>query len=320
MLEFNLKKAFEEINRVKPKLILLQFPEGLKQRTTELIEEIKKKSNTEVIVLLDPCFGACDLAEEEAKLLEADLIIHFGHEKFLDSGVKTVYVPLEYRIDENELREGVKKLIDFLKNKKWDKIALASTIQFSNTLKKIKKELEKNNFSVFVGKGDKRIARDGVVLGCNYSAVREVEGKVKATVFIGDGAFHPLGIAFNTEKEVISFNPLNLEIKEMKEKKERFERKRFGVIARAKNAEIFGIILSTKKGQLNKGIALKAKKEIEGKGKKAFLLAMDTVKEEYLMGVKVDCLVNTACPRITEDQESFSKPIISVKELGLVLG
>ncbi|MBU1120463.1 diphthamide synthesis protein, partial [Candidatus Micrarchaeota archaeon] len=151
MLEFNLKKAFEEINRVKPKLILLQFPEGLKQRTTELIEEIKKKSNTEVIVLLDPCFGACDLAEEEAKLLEADLIIHFGHEKFLDSGVKTVYVPLEYRIDENELREGVKKLIDFLKNKKWDKIALASTIQFSNTLKKIKKELEKNNFSVFVG-------------------------------------------------------------------------------------------------------------------------------------------------------------------------
>jgi 2-(3-amino-3-carboxypropyl)histidine synthase len=38
-----------------------------------------------------------------------------------------------------------------------------------------------------------------------------------------------------------------------------------------------------------------------------------------LLGIKVDCLVNTACPRITyDDQINYTKPILSPSEVDLL--
>ena len=47
---------------------------------------------------------------------------------------------------------------------------------------------------------------------------------------------------------------------------------------------------------------------------------MDFVKPEYLTGVKVDAFVNTACPRMQDDQSAFGKPLLSRIELLIALG
>ena len=73
-------------------------------------------------------------------------------------------------------------------------------------------------------------------------------------------------------------------------------------------------MLSRKKAQFQRELALEAKKKIEKKGLKAFLFSMDQIKAEYLIGVNVDCFVNTACPRLVEDNLN-DKPILNVKEL-----
>jgi 2-(3-amino-3-carboxypropyl)histidine synthase len=315
MLKVDVKQAVTEIKKKKAKTVILQIPEGLKGKTTELIELLEKKTKARIITVMDPIWGACDLAEEEAKNFEADLIIHLGHSKYCETKTKAAYIPLEYEIKEIQLD----KLERILKNEKMKNIGLICTIQFYKVMKEIEKGLKKKRFTVFVEKGSSKSTVEGQILGCDTSAMKKIEKNVDAIVFVGDGIFHPLGAAIETEKKVFAFNPLTGEIRDFVEEKELYVRKRYGHIARAKNAKSFGILLSRKKGQFRKELAFEAKKRIEKTGKKAFLLSMDFIKPEYLMGLNIDCFVNTACPRIIEDNLN-DKPLISIKELNEVLG
>ncbi|MEE9406305.1 MAG: diphthamide synthesis protein, partial [Candidatus Aenigmarchaeota archaeon] len=76
----------------------------------------------------------------------------------------------------------------------------------------------------------------------------------------------------------------------------------------------FGILISTKAGQMHLKQAEQAKKALREKGKKAWILVADQVTPEKLLGLNLDCLVNCACPRITEDVSLFKKPIITAEE------
>lgn len=69
-----------------PKLVLLQFPDGLKQVATAVVDFLEKKTNAEFMIWLDTCYGACDspvLGKELEKKI--DLMIQFGHNKLMPS-------------------------------------------------------------------------------------------------------------------------------------------------------------------------------------------------------------------------------------------
>ncbi|MFH1587324.1 MAG: diphthamide biosynthesis enzyme Dph2 [Candidatus Diapherotrites archaeon] len=318
MIKLNLDRAVREIEKRKPKLVVVQIPEGLKVRAEEIIEKIES-TGTECIVLMDPCFGACDLAGDKAEKLGADLLVHFGHSKMHRSN-NALFFPLFYSIDENKMVTQIGNLEGELKKRNLKNICLASTIQFTDHMNFVRESLGKK-FKIHVGKGSSRISKEGQVLGCNYSSFQNVREKCDAVVFIGDGLFHPLGFTFLTDKPVFIFNPLGGEIRELGEERELFLRKRHGAIASAQNAHSFAILISTKSGQMFKERAGELRKLIKSKGKKAIILAMDYIMPEYLLGVEVDAYVNTACPRIViEDYSSFKKPILNPTELEIVLG
>ncbi|MDP6670543.1 MAG: diphthamide biosynthesis enzyme Dph2, partial [archaeon] len=199
------------------------------------------------------------------------------------------------------------------------KVTLCSTVQYLEHLKIFAGLLKKKGLNVFIGEG--KGVSPGQVLGCNYSSVKSVEGKVEAVVFLGDGLFHALGISFNSKKSVFTANPMSLEVNELENEKDLFLRKRYAVIAKAMDAKNFGILLSSKKGQLKGKLALKLKKEIEEHDREAFIFVSDFVKPEYIIGVKVDALVSTACPRIAfDDSTYFKQPLLSPSELSMVFG
>ena len=76
--ELELEKLIENINKIKKKnpQILLQFPDGLKQYATDIIDYLKEKinKNVEIKIWLGSCFGACDIPNSES-----DLLVQFGH-------------------------------------------------------------------------------------------------------------------------------------------------------------------------------------------------------------------------------------------------
>ncbi len=71
-LEFD--KIIIEINSHKYKTVLLQFPDGLKQYATQVVDYLSKEVDCEFKIWLGSCFGACDVPKTDS-----ELIIQFGH-------------------------------------------------------------------------------------------------------------------------------------------------------------------------------------------------------------------------------------------------
>ncbi|MFH1224562.1 MAG: diphthamide biosynthesis enzyme Dph2 [Candidatus Diapherotrites archaeon] len=321
--DFELENALREIRKMRAKIVLVQLPEGLKGKGTEIARMIERGTGAATVLSAEPCYGACDIADDAAKALGADLVLHIGHAKIpnLKTGVLTVFVPLHYEIGAKAAQETAEKI----KKTGFKKAGLCSTIQYAQFLPALKKELEKMGVTAFIGKGGARIAEEGQVLGCDCSSVRAVEKKADAVVFAGDGMFHPIAVSYCTKKPIImanpKTNPVSVLVFDSAAEREKFIRRRFGAIARAKDAKVFGIIMGTKKGQMREGEAMRAKRIIEAKGREAVLLASSFVREEYFTGMGIDCFVSTACPRIApEDGLHWKKPVLTVRELEILLG
>ena len=78
-------------------------------------------------------------------------------------------------------------------------------------------------------------------------------------------------------------------------------------------AQTIGLLVSFKRGQFKKNI-FGLKEKIEREEKTVYILAMDFIAKEKMLGVDVDMIVNTACPRIEED-DIFGVPVINVEDI-----
>jgi 2-(3-amino-3-carboxypropyl)histidine synthase len=314
MGKVDLKQAIAGIKKAGAKTVLLQLPEGLKAQAAAIAEEIEKKTSASAIVLCDPCFGACDLAEEKARALGAGLLVHFGHSAFFKPEFPTVFVPLEREMKESEIQFLAAKAAEQLNKRRIKTVGLVATVQYASALKQLQAALKKQKISALT-------EGNGQILGCSFENAEKIEKRVGAFVLLCDGLFHALGLAYSVKKPVFLADALSKTVKEIAEEKELFLRRRSAAIASAVDAKVLGIIVSTKKGQMKERLALELKKKIEEHGKKAVVLAMDLVKPEYLLGVGVDAFVSTACPRIAaEDSVLFKKPLLNPKELLVALG
>ena len=84
--DLELEKVVAEITAKKAKLVLLQFPDGLKPYATSVVDFLKEKTNANFLIWMGSCFGACDtpvLSEELEK--QIDLIVQFGHNELMPS-------------------------------------------------------------------------------------------------------------------------------------------------------------------------------------------------------------------------------------------
>jgi 2-(3-amino-3-carboxypropyl)histidine synthase len=84
-----LEKAVSEIKKSRAKLVLLQFPDGLKPYATAVVDYLETKTNAEFLIWAGSCFGACDIPPEADNLKpKVDLIIQFGHNEMMPSYMK----------------------------------------------------------------------------------------------------------------------------------------------------------------------------------------------------------------------------------------
>lgn len=84
--DLELDKVISEIEKTKAKLVLLQFPDGLKQYATAVVDYLRDKTSAEFLIWLGSCFGACDTPVGIERLKpKVDLVIQFGHNELLPS-------------------------------------------------------------------------------------------------------------------------------------------------------------------------------------------------------------------------------------------
>ncbi len=85
--DLELEKIVRKIKEHKAKLVLLQFPDGLKPYATVIVDYLEEKTkDVEFLIWLDSCFGACDIPVGLDGLKpKIDLIVQFGHNELMPS-------------------------------------------------------------------------------------------------------------------------------------------------------------------------------------------------------------------------------------------
>lgn len=82
--DLDLEKAIDEIKKASAKLVLIQFPDGLKHYATSIVEYLEEKTGAEFLIWLGPCYGACDYPVG-VEGLGIDLMLHLGHNSMMPS-------------------------------------------------------------------------------------------------------------------------------------------------------------------------------------------------------------------------------------------
>jgi len=311
--QFDLEPLFKRLNELDVKRVGLILPEGLKVYADYISSELKKQGY-EVIISGNFNYGACDVPDSNFDDV-CDCLVNFGHAPLLvESNIPLLFIEVDFVFPYMDI---LKNNIDLIK-KEGRRIGLVSTVNYVKELPKVKEYLESEGFEVFIGKGDKRVTHPGQVLGCDFSSASSISDKVDFFIFVGEGRFHPLGIAISSEKKVFAFDSDG--IYPLDEYRDKILKERFGAIFRAKDSKKFGLIVSTKKGQKRMALAKKLKKNIEDSGFIADIILMDEVSPDKLYGFDYDSFVVCACPRIgIDDSKRYKKPLLAPKELEIVL-
>ena len=307
VLEFNIEDALVEVAKRGAETIGISLPTGLKRRIFDFVHPFEE-IGCKVVVSGKPCHGGCDI---DVELLErVDVLVHVGHSKVVPVE-NVIYIEPRSNVDvKGCVEESAKHL-------KGSRIALTTILQYVHKIDEVVSILKNKGFELLVSSGDTRISHKGQVLGCNFSAVDKACDEV---LYVGEGGFHPLGIALATGKRVVVADPyFGVRVIDTQET-EKLIRKRYGMIWKSMDAETFGIIHCTKVGQTRPKVVNYIHNLCEKCGKKCVVISVDEVSEE-IEDFGLDAYVMCGCPRVAiDDSERFSAPMLTPQEFEIVMG
>ncbi len=80
--DLELDKVISKIVDEKCKLVLLQFPDGLKPYATSIADYLEEKiKGVDFLIWSGSCFGACDTPDLGD--VKVDLVVQFGHNSLM---------------------------------------------------------------------------------------------------------------------------------------------------------------------------------------------------------------------------------------------
>ena len=319
MYDMEVDRVVAEIKRRRAKRILVQLPDGLRPLAFTLAETLERETDAEIILSGQSCYGACDLSLTQADTIMADLIVHYGHSKMIDTP-DTPVIYVEARID-FPVQPLVDELLPLIEG--WRIVGLTTTVQHVHRLGDVGEALESAGKQCLVGKGGDATPHSGQVLGCDYASASSISKEVDGYAFIGAGRFHPLGLAVSTGKPVAIANPYLMSAEMLSEQEVMsLAKKRMAAITVARNARRLGIVVSSKPGQYRFETARSMKARLEEEGRTAVIIALDEAGALNLGNFsEVDAFIVTACPRIALDgMPDVAKPVLTLVEAQIMLG
>jgi 2-(3-amino-3-carboxypropyl)histidine synthase len=204
--------------------------------------------------------------------------------------MKKVFIPV------SDLRplKGLGKAVRALRPYK--RVALLSTVQFSHRLDEVKKILKGHDVLICPS-----------ILGC-----RALIPETNCVLVITTGVFHAVKAGLESGKPVFIIGPHGFRKLDDKVIND-FKKKQSIRVSKVLDAKLIGVLVSTKPGQSNKKLAKRIVESLRDKGKEAYLFVAGEISPLQLNDFPVDAWINTACPRIVEDD--FDKPMVNWDEI-----
>ncbi|HXW67180.1 MAG TPA: diphthamide biosynthesis enzyme Dph2 [Thermoplasmata archaeon] len=307
---------FQAIREVRPRRIVLQVPAGLVRNAHDLAARLREEGGAPVVIATRACFGACD-APSRDEAPNADLAIVLGHAPIPNLAVVRPTFFVEMRESAGD-PEALAATVDRAQMPR--RLGLVASVQHLDLVTPLVAALERRGREVHVGSGDRRLAYPAQALGCNYTGAESVAATVEAFLFVGTGRFHPVGLAYAVDRPVWSLDPLR-NVLEPPIDRAALLRRRQLTVATARDAQRWGILVSTFAGQNRTPTALALQERARARGRTAEILVFDRLDPRDLEGRALDAYVNTACPRIAlDDGGLYPKPILTPPEFLMALG
>mgnify|MGYP001035677896 CR=1 FL=1 len=312
ILDLQLERAVSEVRSRKAKLVGLQMPEGLKTKARDFADALEKVTGCQVVVLGDPCYGACDLKAPHG----LDLLVHVGHAPIPDLRPEMPTVFLEVRMDYGPV-EVISKITARIKAR----VGLVATAQHVHLLPSVEDALKGLGRTVLIGQGDDRLNAPGQVLGCNVTSALSIMKDVEQYIFLGSGYFHPLAVSLGTGLPVLCIDPYRGAVDDLDAFREQVVRQRYASMAKAMGAKDWLVLLCDKPGQRRYELAVKCLEALRKKGMRANIVMLNEVRAEALIPYRAEAAVSTACPRLAiDDGPHYPLPLLTPWEMEMVLG
>lgn len=308
MIRLDTAKVFAEVELHKPGTVLVVAPDGLLKEAVRLAATLEARG-VEVVVSGEACYGACDLKEDAAKAIRADLILHIGHTLYINKvGERTVFVAAEDDIEFNKvIDKGVQSL------RRFKKIGLYTISQHLHKLPQTKRLFEEHGFEVKIDRGGELAY--GQITGCEFQPAYSIKDEVDAYIFLGQSRFHAAALALSTGKPTYMLDPYLEEVVDATPLAEDLWKRSLLAVYKAREAERFGIVIGLREGQIKLRQAKRIRGELAKHGKQSTLIAMREISAERLNTFTwFDAFIQTACPRISIDGSGFNKPVLSIPQ------
>jgi 2-(3-amino-3-carboxypropyl)histidine synthase len=314
--DFEEERIIKEIKERKAKKVLIQLPEGVKKEGLRLSKLIERKTNAKVFISGGSCWGGCDLAIGEAKKINVDLLVHFGHAPFVNVEFPVLYIEMRAKTD---LIPALKKEIKKIET---NKLALVGSVQYREQLGDVKSFLEDEGKKIIVPNKKGFSAFDGHVIGCEFGGLIKIGHKIEGCLVLGN-KFHALGAALTlVDIPVYLFDEHTNKIVNVDKERDKLLKQRAISLDRVRRITKIGILVDMKPGQYNLERAEGLKKDLEKIGKKAIIIVVKEFSPDNLMNFyDIKGFIDTACPRIAiDDYSRYDKPMISMREAQVLLG
>ncbi len=307
---------FEAVRAAGARRILLQVPAGLVRNAHDLAGEIAQASGARVSVSVRPCFGACDLPSA-AEAGPSDLVISLGHAPIPNVRLERTTFFVEMR----DPRGDPDRLAGIVADGGLPRrLGLVFSVQHLDLAGVLPAALERRGYAGVIGTGDRRLAYPGQALGCNYTSAESIADRVEAFLFLGTGRFHPLGLAWATDRPVWALDPAQGRLEPPIDRAALVAQRQL-LVASVRDARRWGILVSGFAGQDRSATARALEERAKAKGHSATILRFDRLDPRDLEGRDLDAYVSTACPRIAlDDRALYGRPLLTPPEFLMALG
>ncbi|MFN3268507.1 MAG: diphthamide biosynthesis enzyme Dph2, partial [Zestosphaera sp.] len=312
----DLSELSRAVKERKPSKVLLQVPEGFKNKSYELVDYLKKVLvGVEMHVDASPSFGSCLL--DLGVIERYDLVIHLGHRKYpyWASPDKIVYVDLQSKTKPSQ--EVLESLIKDLRERGYMKLAVYTTAQHVDLTKEIIGLLRSNGFEVVNREAE-------VVFGCWFSSLDLMRDLADAFLVVAGGRFHALGVGLRLSgsKEVISLDPYGNTYSFLSNYIIRVLKSRLAKVMKSLDARSW-LIIEGSGGQYRPWIVSELTRLITSSEGKYYVVVTSYLTRDLLINIDssvIDAIVITSCPRLPiEDFHDYEKPVLTPGEAFMAL-
>ena len=236
--------------------------------------------------------------------------------------MKLQFLKAKFGIEFKVPKDFAKVLHKTFKSGKTKNLAVFSSVQFRENLDEVRELLKREGFTSETSQPF-RTSIEGQMLGCDsYADSLKIDlSGIDGFVYVGDGYFHPNALLLAQEyedeiKPVILMNVVQ-DIVEVIDGKHiaQYLKKRKANLVKFHTSDVIGVFVTTKWGQEYKDTALKLREQYPEKEFYYFIgdNFLDIEIENFPW---VECFVNTACPRIGQDDVTrHSKPVVNIKDI-----